>query len=510
VESPNTAPRYSVIIPAHNEAARLARTLRDYLSVFADSEVLVVLNGCTDRTAEVAREAGRGVPGLRILDIDHAVGKGGAVRAGFVTARAPLVGYVDADGATPAAELRRLFVELEESNDDAVIASRWSRGSEVIVAQPTLRRLSSRIFNAVVRLLFGLPFRDTQCGAKVFRRSAVRAVSTSLEVSNFAFDVDLLYNLSKAGHTIREVPTRWYDVAGSRIHLADASRQMLLAIARLRLRHSFFRYALPIFDRLWPIKRLRVHDGLAILVLDARDPEHPRAGDADRYLFEVGKRLVQRGHRVDWICAKRTGADTPQTCAGIHTTPLRNFHLALPVHYLRRCRDRFDVVISVQHAMPTFSWLFSLKPKLTMIDSTLVSRLDPLARMGRWLLRSDFGGVTFIAGSAKAYAATARLGVPRERIRTAFVAAGGAYEWDLATQSFLSEIYRHFSHEHIISIGSEDERLLPPLERSVAEVTGTGPEQQPDASKKSRARAERHGAEITLPLRELFGTFEGP
>src|ERR1700687_6441700 len=99
-------PRYSVIIPAHNEVERIEGTLRDYATAFPDGELIVVLNDCSDGTAEAI--ARTGATNVRALEIKAPIGKGGAVRAGFLLARAPLVGFADADGATPASEMRRL------------------------------------------------------------------------------------------------------------------------------------------------------------------------------------------------------------------------------------------------------------------------------------------------------------------------------------------------------------------------------------------------------------------
>jgi glycosyltransferase involved in cell wall biosynthesis len=363
------APRYSLIIPAHNEASRICRTLAGYLDAFADSEVLLVLNGCTDDTEAVARTAAGSRPNLRILRIEHAVGKGGAVRAGFLAARASVVGYVDADGATPAEEMRRLFDSLSVG-EGAVIASRWSKGAEVVIAQPALRRLAGRVFNVVVRLLFGLPYHDTQCGAKVFSSAAIRRISSSLEVANFAFDIDLLYSLRRAGSSVREVPTRWLDMGGSRIDLPRASLEMLLAVLRLRLRHSLFSYVIPLFDRLWPTKTLRVRHGLSVLIVGLRDPQNTHAGDSERYLRDVGASLVRNGHRVQWLCARASDAESNALVDGIKIRRVGNSlsaRAAIPFHYLRKLRNRFDVVVEVQHGFPLLSPLFSLKPKICLM-----------------------------------------------------------------------------------------------------------------------------------------------
>jgi len=365
-------PRFSLIVPAHNESARIGKTIVEYLDAFEDSEVLLVLNACTDDTEAVAYEAAAGRPNLRLIHIDHAVGKGGAVRAGFLAARAPVVGYVDADGATSGAEMRRLF-EMVGPGVDGVIASRWSFGARIAVAQPLLRRVAGRCFNALVRILFGLPYTDTQCGAKVFSSEAIGEIAPRLEVSNFAFDIDVLYALRRAGRKVIEVPTVWNDVGGSKLRVADASRSMLQAVLRLRIRHSIFRYVIPIFDRFWPTSPLRLCDGLSILILNAYDPKNPKAGPQENYLCDVARHLVAENHRVDWLAGGARTLPSSDNIDGISITRVGNaftVHAAVPLAYLRTFRDRYDIIIDATDAIPFLSPLFSLKPKICLVSAS--------------------------------------------------------------------------------------------------------------------------------------------
>ena len=445
-------PRYSLIVPAHNEAARIGRMLGAYLDTFADSEVLLVLNGCTDDTEGVARKAAGAHTNLRILRIEHAVGKGGAVRAGFLAASAPVVGYVDADGATRPEEMRRLFESLRDG-DDAIIASRWSKGAEVVIAQPMMRRLASRVFNAVVRLTFGLPYHDTQCGAKVFSSEAIRRISNSLEVSNFAFDIDLLYSLRRAGSRIREVPTRWHDIDGSRIDLPRASLGMLFAVLRLRLRHSLFRYIIPLVDRLWPTTTLRVRHGLSVLIVGLDDPAGPQASDDERYLHDVGASLVRNGHRVHWLSAGFPDGTPTATLDGMTIQRVGNrlsARAAIPLTYLRSLRDRFDIIVEVQRGLPLFSPLFSLKPKLCL---TTPSRLAPFGEaLQRSLLRAIYGTSRFIAITPGHERALGRLGIEDARMETGlnrvFENSEEAVIGDEATRAFLNAVYTEVSRTY--------------------------------------------------------------
>jgi glycosyltransferase involved in cell wall biosynthesis len=361
-------PRFSVIIPAHNEQERIERTLEDYVGVFGDSEIIVVLNGCTDGTGAVVNRLRESSPNLLTIEIPDAVGKGGAVRAGFLMARADVVGYVDADGSTPAREMRRLCEAVGDS--DGVIGSRWLPGSLVAIRQSWARRVASRNFNFIVRALFGLGYCDTQCGAKVFRRRALERVMRDVETANLAFDVDLLFTMKRLRMRIREEPTYWIDMQGSRVRLASASLHMFAAVVRLRLRHSLFDFIVPLYDRLFPTNPVRLHHNLRILVINWRDPKHPQAGGAETYLFEQVKRWVQWGHYVEWLSGGFPGGAPRERVESIPVRRVGNaltVYAAVPFAYLREFRDRFDVIIDSSNGIPFFSPLFSMKPKVCIM-----------------------------------------------------------------------------------------------------------------------------------------------
>jgi glycosyltransferase involved in cell wall biosynthesis len=249
-------PKFSVIIPAYNEVGRIERTLREFGDAFADGELIVVLNGCTDDTAHAVHRVD--VPRLRAIEIKEQIGKGGAVRAGFMLARAPFVGYVDADGSTSAAEMRRLFGLLDDA--DVAIGSRWMGGAILDPPQPLIRRVASRVFNILARILTRLPFSDTQCGAKAFRAAALAQVLSSVETANFAFDVDLLAALARRGSRIVEVPIAWQDRSKEPLRVVRQSLRMAGALARLAMKRSPLHWAVPLFDRVFPTRPMTVHE----------------------------------------------------------------------------------------------------------------------------------------------------------------------------------------------------------------------------------------------------------
>jgi glycosyltransferase involved in cell wall biosynthesis len=222
--------RYSLVIPAYNEEHRIA-PLFDSLYGF-EGELIVVCDG-VDGTADIVDRIASRRPDLNIrcLRFEDRLGKGGGVIAGLAAARSLFVGYVDADGSTSIDEMKRLFGSLATA--DGAIGSRWIPGSKLKVRQGILRQFESRAFNLLIRVLFGLTYHDTQCGAKVFKKSAIDSVLPMMTSRGFEFDVELLWRLQGAGFEVAEVPVEWQNKGDSRVQKRDMLR-MLLSLVRVR------------------------------------------------------------------------------------------------------------------------------------------------------------------------------------------------------------------------------------------------------------------------------------
>ena len=244
--------KLSIVIPAYNEEKRLPPMLHAYEAYFnacyGDTcEIIVVVNGSRDRTEEVARELAESRSQIRVLVEEKPIGKGGAVMMGFEAAQGDLIGFVDGDGATSPEAFDDLVKHIGEA--DLIIASRWMEGAVMDPRQPPARRLASRTFNGLVRLMFRVQVTDTQCGAKLAKREALRVVMPKMGLTRWAFDVDLLFQLRRAGFSIVERPTVWRDVAGSKVRVVRASLQMFVAIVRLRLLHSPLDWTVHLYNR---------------------------------------------------------------------------------------------------------------------------------------------------------------------------------------------------------------------------------------------------------------------
>ncbi len=245
--------KLSIVVPAYNEEARIGRMLGAYLPYFHGRygeafEIIVSVNGSTDCTEPIVRALQAEWPALRMIVTPESIGKGGAIMAGGRLARGEWIGFVDADGATPPEAFDDLLTQIGDAG--LIIASRRLPGSVVEPRQPWQRRGASRVFNWLVRFLFKIHITDTQCGAKLMSAEAWRAIVPHIGLTRWAFDVDMLFKTRRAGYAIREVPTVWRDVAGSKLRVVRASFQMLLAIGRLRLLYSPLSWVVTVYDRL--------------------------------------------------------------------------------------------------------------------------------------------------------------------------------------------------------------------------------------------------------------------
>jgi dolichyl-phosphate beta-glucosyltransferase len=209
----------SIIIPAYNEEKRLPATLaavRAYLdaSRWEFAEIVVVDDGSRDATAEVARRAG-----VRVLQNPGNRGKGYTVRHGMLEARGDWALFTDADLSSPIEELERLWSAVERDNVQVAIGSRAVDRSLVGVHQPALREAMGRLFNVVMRIVTGLPFRDTQCGFKLFETAAAREIFGRQRLEGFGFDVEVLFIAGRLGYRAAEVAVRWNNAEGTKVTL---------------------------------------------------------------------------------------------------------------------------------------------------------------------------------------------------------------------------------------------------------------------------------------------------
>jgi dolichyl-phosphate beta-glucosyltransferase len=228
----------SVVIPAFNEEKRVAPTLasiHDYLVKNAErSEIIVVDDGSSDKTAELVSAVAAEKGSIRLLHGSTNRGKGDSVRRGILEASGDLILMSDADLSTPIEEVEKFFPWIEQGYD-IVIGSRALKESDLIQKQPWYRQSMGRVFNLLVRTIVLEGLYDTQCGFKMFRSGPAKKIFAALKTEGFAFDVEVLLRARKIGCRIKETPVRWINSPQSKIRIMRDSFRMFLDLLKIRM-----------------------------------------------------------------------------------------------------------------------------------------------------------------------------------------------------------------------------------------------------------------------------------
>lgn len=222
----------TVVIPAYNEERRIAAVLTRYLNEYPGVDYIVVTEG-DDATAEIAMDIASRSHNLRVIVREGRLGKGGAVLLGFMHAVTPVVGFVDCDTSVSIADVKEMLSYID--GYDAVIASRRLDGSSILEKQPPLRRFASRSFNVIIRSMFFVPWRDTQCGAKFFKKSSIDLIMPDMITTGFEFDVELLWRMYRKNMNVLEYPVEWKHSDESTFRLSESFGMIKnLLIVRLK------------------------------------------------------------------------------------------------------------------------------------------------------------------------------------------------------------------------------------------------------------------------------------
>ncbi len=238
-------PQYSIVIPAYNEAARITNALEAVVGCIRQrqwsAEVVVVDDGSRDRTAELVRAFAASAPEVRLLQNPGNRGKGYSVRNGILHSFGEVVMFTDADLSAPIEEAEDLFAAIAGGADIA-IGSRWLERARQTIRQPLYRQFFGRCFNAVTRVVMGLPYADTQCGFKAFTRAAAQTVFQLQTIERWGFDPEILFIALKRGYRIVEVPVSWAHDERTRISYLKDGIRMLEDIAIVRWNALLGRY----------------------------------------------------------------------------------------------------------------------------------------------------------------------------------------------------------------------------------------------------------------------------
>ena len=257
-------PRLSVVMPAYNEAKHIVPNMLETIGALTqfcpDFEIVVVDDGSPDGTylpaVEALAELG---DNIRVVRYARNAGKGNALICGFYHTRGDLVAFLDADMDLHPKQIGGMLEIMEKRSADVVIGSKWHRDSKI--NYPFVRRLWSTGYFLMVRVLFGLPLRDTQTGLKVFRAEVLRRVFPRILAKRYAFDVEVLVNAHRLGYKIVDAPvTLHFGRSFGRVHLDDVWTVLLDTLA-IFYRSRIIKY----YDRMDPVSRdfedLQVHVG---------------------------------------------------------------------------------------------------------------------------------------------------------------------------------------------------------------------------------------------------------
>jgi dolichyl-phosphate beta-glucosyltransferase len=211
-------PKLSIVIPAYNERERIIATIGAIASHVSDLgfpwELLIADDGSKDDTVILCEELH--LANMKVLKAPQNGGKGSAVQRGMLTARGKYVLFADADNSTPIEEVSKLLTMLEKDGFDVAVGSRAADGAEE-GKKSLLRKVLSGGLRWIVKYVFQIPVKDTQCGFKMYTRDAAQKLHTKQTVMGFSFDLEILYLASKYGYKIAEVPVSWVDAPGSKV-----------------------------------------------------------------------------------------------------------------------------------------------------------------------------------------------------------------------------------------------------------------------------------------------------
>ena len=230
----------SIVVPAFNEQDRVGDSIRSILGYLAsydeNSELIIVDDGSSDRTSDVAEEACAKFENIdsRVIRYERNRGKGYAVRTGLEAAEGKIALFSDADLSTPIEELTKLVEPIASGKFDVTFGSRALDRSLIGERQPWRREQGGKVFNLFVRILTGLPFWDTQCGFKAFNMEKFRPLLEKMKIERFGFDVEYLYVADLHGLELKEIPVRWNHCEGTKVSIFRDSIRMFGEIQEIR------------------------------------------------------------------------------------------------------------------------------------------------------------------------------------------------------------------------------------------------------------------------------------
>lgn len=237
-------PLLSIVIPTYNEEERIVPTIGAIASHVSDLqfpwELIIADDGSKDKTVQLVEELG--LVNARLLKAPRNGGKGSAVQRGMLAAAGEYILFTDADNSTPIEETSKLLHKLRDEGYDVAVGSRAATGAEE-TNKSFKRRVLSNGLRWIVKNIFRIGVRDTQCGFKMYTQDAAKKLHSTQTLMGFSFDLEILYLASKFGYRIAEIPVTWIDAPGSKVDAAKEARRFLSDLVKIKLNDLRGRYA---------------------------------------------------------------------------------------------------------------------------------------------------------------------------------------------------------------------------------------------------------------------------
>lgn len=217
-----TKPEVSLVLPCYNEENTLEETIDTITEVLKEEtalyEIIIVEDGCTDSTPEIAEKLASKTKQIKHLHFRERLGKGKALKKGFNIAKSPKMFFMDTDLATDLRHVKNLLDELDHY--DIVIGSRYVEGSEA--ERGLVREFFSKGYNIMARIAFRTGIKDHQCGFKGIKKEVYNDVKDDIESEHWFWDTELLVKAKEKGYSIKEIPVKWEEKEGSEVSVKNS------------------------------------------------------------------------------------------------------------------------------------------------------------------------------------------------------------------------------------------------------------------------------------------------
>ncbi|MCL5795734.1 MAG: glycosyltransferase family 2 protein [Patescibacteria group bacterium] len=226
----------SIIIPIYNEESRIKPTLEKVLDYFRhakyDWQIILVNDGSSDQSEQIIKKDIEGFANISLISYAKNQGKGYAVRQGVAAAKGQYILFMDADMSTPIEEISKLLAVIDKY--PIIIGSRYLDKGNIIVKQPWIRRLISRLGNKIIKTLLKLPYQDTQCGFKIFANTAAKKIFSRAQINHWGFDIEILAIAKILGYRVKEVAVTWHNDARSKVRAGRDAWHTFQEVIKIR------------------------------------------------------------------------------------------------------------------------------------------------------------------------------------------------------------------------------------------------------------------------------------